>query len=208
MLAVVLGDVAISGSFGVASASALLALIAVILSYVLHEFVADRERTRLLARHNAQLQAVRANLQQSLTTAAAMNARLNERETLYKGLIDAQGEAIFRRAADCRLTYGNSAFFKLFGLKSETAVGQPFAPQLHSDSRAQSFGSFATLQSGKACVRYDQHVRTAYGWRWIAWEDSAVRDGRGNLVEVQSVGRDVTERKALEDALIDARDRA
>jgi signal transduction histidine kinase/CheY-like chemotaxis protein len=57
-------------------------------------------------------------------------------------------------------------------------------------------------------VRYDQHVRTAYGWRWIAWEDYAVRDPSGRLIEIQSVGRDVTERKALEDALTEARDKA
>ncbi len=202
-----LGEAAISGGFSLAAASVLFALIAVLLSYMLHEFAADLERTRLVAKHNSQLQSVRASLQQSLSTAAAMNARLNERETLYKGLIDAQGDAILRRAADSRLTYGNEAFFNLFGLKA-AALGQPFAPQLHADSRTQSFGSFAALDSGKACVRYDQHVRTAYGWRWIAWEDFAVRDNRGNLVEVQSVGRDVTERKSLEDALIEARDRA
>ena len=55
---------------------------------------------------------------------------------------------------------------------------------------------------------YDQHVRTAYGWRWMSWEDYAVRDAHGHLIEVQSVGRDITERKALEDALTDARDKA
>jgi signal transduction histidine kinase/CheY-like chemotaxis protein len=70
------------------------------------------------------------------------------------------------------------------------------------------FGSFAGLETGRARVRYDQHVRTAYGWRWLAWEDYAVRDSLGRLVEVQSVGRDITERKALEDALTEARDRA
>ena len=76
------------------------------------------------------------------------------------------------------------------------------------ESRAPLFGSFAGLETGRARVRYDQHVRTAYGWRWLAWEDYAVRDGTGRLVEVQSVGRDITERKALEDALTEARDRA
>jgi len=35
-----------------------------------------------------------------------------------------------------------------------------------------------------------------------------VRDNLGRLVEVQSVGRDITERKALEDALTEARDKA
>jgi signal transduction histidine kinase/CheY-like chemotaxis protein len=70
------------------------------------------------------------------------------------------------------------------------------------------FGSFGGLENGKPRVRYDQHVRTAYGWRWIAWEDYAVRDTAGRLIEVQSVGRDITERKALEDALTEARDKA
>ncbi|HUB84121.1 MAG TPA: ATP-binding protein, partial [Rhizomicrobium sp.] len=45
-------------------------------------------------------------------------------------------------------------------------------------------------------------------WRWIAWEDYAIRDTSGKLIEVQSVGRDITERKALEDALTEARDKA
>ncbi len=84
----------------------------------------------------------------------------------------------------------------------------PSRPDPHPDSRAPAFGSFAGLETGRARVRYDQQVRTAYGWRWLAWEDYAVRDGMGRLVEVQSVGRDITERKALEEALTEARDRA
>ncbi len=124
------------------------------------------------------------------------------------GLVDSQGDAIFRRAADSRLTYANDAFFKLFGLAPKDAIGYPFAPELHPDSRAPMFGSFAGLETGKGRVHYDQHVRTAYGWRWIAWEDYAIRDAFGRLVEVQSVGRDITERKALEDALTEARDNA
>src|SRR5690606_29134426 len=123
-------------------------------------------------------------------------------------LVDSQGDAIFRRAADSRLTYANDAFFRLFGLTPKEAVGFPFTPELHPDSGTAQFGSLSGAEPGKDRVRYDQHVRTAYGWRWIAWEDYAIHDAFGHLVEVQSVGRDVTERKALEDALTDARDRA
>ena len=36
----------------------------------------------------------------------------------------------------------------------------------------------------------------------------AVRDSHGRLMEVQSVGRDITQRKNLEDALTEARDKA
>jgi PAS domain S-box-containing protein len=208
MLVAGLGDVLWHGQLTLLPRPVLAALIIVVVSFVLHSFYQARRRGELLDRQAAQLQTVAARLENSLAAAAAANAQLNQSETRYKGLVDAQGDAIFRRSADSRLTYGNDAFFKLFGLNPRQALGRPFAPDPHPDSRGPLFGVFAGLETGRARVRYDQHVRTAYGWRWLAWEDYAVRDSLGRLVEVQSVGRDITERKALEDALTDARDRA
>jgi PAS domain S-box-containing protein len=167
-----------------------------------------RGRASTLTVSEAELRLLATRLEASLATVSAMNARLHESEVRYKGLVDSQGDAIVRRAPDSRITYANEAFFRLFGLTPQAAINQPFAPELHPDSRAPHFGSFAGRETGQARVKYDQHVRTAYGWRWIAWEDYAVRDSTGRLIEVQSVGRDITERKALEDALTDARDKA
>ena len=167
-----------------------------------------RARAVASARAENELRTLTAKLEASLSTVSAMNTRLNEGEARYKGLVDSQGDAIFRRSPDSRLTYANDAFFRLFGLLPAQTIGKPFAPELHPDSRGAMLGSFAGLEMGKARVKYDQHVRTAYGWRWIAWEDYAIRDAKGRLIEVQSVGRDITERKALEDALTDARDKA
>jgi len=165
-------------------------------------------RANALQTRTGELGLLAERLENSLATVSAINARLHESEVRYKGLVDAQGDAIFRRAPDSRLTYANDSFFKLFGLNAHTAIGRPFAPELHPDSRAPFFASFARLENGKATECYDQHIRTIYGYRWIAWEDYAVRDASGRLIEVQSVGRDITERKALEDALTEARDRA
>ena len=208
LLVAALGDIVLHGRLSVMLPGAFLALVAVVIAFVLHAFLIARERSEFSDKQAAQLKAVATRLEASLAAAAAMNTRLNQSEQRYKGLVDAQGDAILRRAADSRLTYANDAFFKLFGLNPQTALGQPFAPELHPDSRAPSFGSFAGLESGQTRGRYDQQVRTAYGWRWLAWEDYAVRDDLGRLVEVQSVGRDITERKALEDALTEARDKA
>jgi PAS domain S-box-containing protein len=170
--------------------------------------IGAHRRASMLEMRTTELNVLTDKLEATLATVRAMNSRLHESENRYKGLVDAQGDAIFRRAPDSRLTYGNEAFLKLFGLTPQTAFGKAFAPELHPDSRAPMFGSFAGLENGQPRVRYDQHVRTTYGWRWIAWEDYAVRDAYGRLVEIQSVGRDITERKALEDALTDARDKA
>jgi PAS domain S-box-containing protein len=208
LLAAALGDVMLHGRLSLLLPGTFAALVGVVIVYILHSFLVARERGESADRQSAQIKTVVTRLESSLAAAAAMNAQLNQSEARFKGLVDAQGDAIFRRSPDSRLTYGNEAFFKLFGLNPLTALGSPFAPELHPDSHAPIFGSFTGLETGRARVRYDQHVRTAYGWRWLAWEDYAVRDNLGRLVEVQSVGRDITERKALEDALTEARDKA
>src|SRR5579864_1556488 len=207
MLVALLGDVLITGRFTLTAPWVFAALAAVVLSFLLHEFVGARQRLDLLRKQAVEMRLASTRLQQSLDSAAAMNVKLNHSEARYKGLVDAQGDAIFRRTPDGRLTYGNDAFYKMFGLKAQHSVGQIFAPESRPD-RTPEFCSFAALEAGETRVRYDQHLRTVFGWRWISWEDFAVRDSRGTVVEVQSVGRDITERKALEDAIAVARDKA
>jgi PAS domain S-box-containing protein len=185
---------------------AALALLGVAVLYA--ALLAAERRSRALSHQTLNLNKLTARLENSLAAQSAVNARLHESEARYKGLVMVQGDAIFRRGPDSRLTYANEAFFKLFGLQPERAIGLPFAPELHPDSAAPDFGGFTGRKRETGRSRYDQYVRTAYGWRWIAWEDYAIRDRSGALVEVQSVGRDVTERKALEDALTEARDKA
>lgn len=208
LLVAALCDVILHSRLQWFSPQALEVIVAVVVAYVLHSFALMRNQNELADRQAAQLQVTAIRLQKSLAAAAAVNAQLNQSETRYKGLVDAQGDAIFRRSADSTLTYGNDAFFRLFGLNPQSAIGKPFAPELHPESRSPFFGSFSGLDTGHARARYDQHVRTVYGWRWLAWEDYAIRDSLGRLVEVQSVGRDITDRKALEDALTEARDKA
>jgi len=208
MLVVAVADIMLSGRMTIVSPASFGALLAVALAFLISNLLHARERNVMLMRQADEMRAAAQRLENSLRNAAAVNTRLNQSEIRYKGLVDAQGDAIFRRDASSRLTYANEAFFKLFGLEPSHAIGYPFAPELHPESRAPLFGSFGELEKTRGQANYDQHVRTIAGWRWISWKDYAVRDGHGRLIEVQSVGRDVTERKALEDALTEARDNA
>ena len=208
MLVAALADVVLFGRLTIVSPASFGALLTVALAFLINNLLTTRERREMLEKQTSELRASGARLEVSLRNAAAMNARLYQSELRYKGLVDAQGDAIFRRDSSSRLTYANEGFFKIFGLDPKRAIGYPFAPELDPESRAPLFGSFAALEQGRGRARYDQHVRTPQGFRWIAWEDYAIRDSYGRLVEVQSVGRDITERKALEDALTEARDSA
>jgi signal transduction histidine kinase len=66
-------------------------------------------------------------------------------------------------------------------------------------------GDTATLADGTRA--HDQKIDTPCGARWIAWRDVTVHSGDGRT-EVQSVGRDVTDRVEAERALAEARDAA
>jgi PAS domain S-box-containing protein len=211
MLVAALADIVLSGQLSLISPFSFGALLVVALAFLLNNLLTARMRGEMLSRQTVQLKTLAGRLEASLNNAVTINARLNQSEARYKGLVDAQGDAIFRRDGSSRLTYGNDAFFKLFGLNPAGAIGYPFAPEPHPQSRAPQnpaakFGN--VLESGRNRARHDQHVKTAQGYRWIAWEDFAVHDSHGRLVEVQSVGRDITERKTLEDALTEARDSA
>jgi PAS domain S-box-containing protein len=138
----------------------------------------------------------------------AANVRSRANEERYKGLVDAQADAIMRCTPDGRVTYANKAFFKLFMMSPADTIGQPFRPALHPDSPLSDSGRWVGRETGQERISYDQLIKTVADYRWIAWEDYAIRDADGGLVEIQSVGRDITERKELQDALTEARDKA
>ena len=133
------------------------ALLAVALAFLLKNLYSARGRGEVLSRQAAKLKIIAGRLETSLKNAATINARLNQSEARYKGLVDAQGDAIFRRDSSSRLTYGNDAFFKLFGLNPARTIGHLFAPEPHPQSRAPLFGSF--MESGGPRARYDQRTR-------------------------------------------------
>jgi PAS domain S-box-containing protein len=131
---------------------------------------------------------------------ADQNWELQEAEERAKNLLETQGDLIVRRDASGRITYANDAFCAL--------VGRP---------RAALLGTTATLdviEQGKSSPLpdgsrlHDQKIMTASGPRWLAWREVVVRVDSNDCTEVQSVGRDITERVEVERALTVARDAA
>ena len=157
----------LTGQLTLISPASFGALLAVALAFILNTLLTARERGETLSHHASQLKTIAGRLEASLKNAATINARLNQSKARYKGLVDAQDDAIFRPDSASRLTYGNDAFFKLFGINSARANGYPFATEPLPESRAPLFGSF--LEAGRNRARYDQHVKTTNGYHWIAW---------------------------------------
>jgi PAS domain S-box-containing protein len=194
-------DVYLHGNFTLIDPRLFIALAMVGSAFLLLALFSSRDKSQGLKDRTGELEGLVSALEMA-------NSRLNASEARYKGLVDSQGDAILRRTPEGRVTFANEALLKLFGLKLETLTGQPFRPVTHPEAPVVGLGQLEGRELGRERVSYDQHLKTTIGYRWIAWEDYAVRDEKGQLVEIQSVGRDITQRKTLESALTLARDKA
>jgi PAS domain S-box-containing protein/excisionase family DNA binding protein len=92
----------------------------------------------------------------------------------------------------------NPAFTTLLGWSSEELLAFPYAHFLHPDDHDRTYTVEALLRQGKPVAAFENRYRCTDGsWRWIAWTTTPwSSDGL-----LYAVGRDVTERRHLEDAL-------
>ncbi len=130
--------------------------------------------------------------------------QINENEQRYRALLDAQEDMILRRDDEGRLTFVNKAFLAMFGVTSEAVLGAPFEIEALHGEGPQPLVTTDEVRY----QRYAQQVRTARGPRWIEWEERLVPAADGSSLEVQCVGRDVTEQRNAEAQLAEARDQA
>ncbi len=135
----------------------------------------------------------------------ALGARLRRSEARFRSLVTSQGDVIVRCDTQGQLTFVNDIFCSTFGLQADAVLGRHFYPKTKADESDSATHSWCFLPEGSDRLRTDQFVQTVNGWRWFAWERCAIRDRLGQIIEVQSIGRDITQRKELEEQLEEAR---
>jgi PAS domain S-box-containing protein len=133
-------------------------------------------------------------------TLADRNWELQEAEQRARSLFESQGDLIVLRDAEGFITFVNDAYCELAELPRAKLIGSQFTLNILEQ------GDSALEPNGTRI--HDQKIAGPIGARWIGWREGLVRNDAGRPAEMQSVGRDVTDRTETERALAEARDQA
>jgi PAS domain S-box-containing protein len=121
----------------------------------------------------------------------------------YRSVVDTQSEFICRFLQDTTLTFVNDAYCRFRHATRDQLLGTKFIDLIPEPARDDLRERLKRLTSGTDTNEHP--VMLADGTiGWHHWTNQAIRDDRGRIVELQGVGRDITEQKRAEEALVQA----
>lgn len=127
--------------------------------------------------------------------------RLAASEARYRAVVETQTEFIARITPDGRLSFVSDAYCRYYGHPREELLGHrldEFTLTMPED-RERDRAHLASLSPAHPSQTIELRRRLPDGSiRWVQWTDTALFDADGRRTEIQSVGRDVTERVAAE----------
>lgn len=135
----------------------------------------------------------------------AMAQAIQVSEQRYRLLADNVSDIIIQHDLEGRIEYVSPSVNQL-GYRPETLTGLDRFDFIHPDDVEIMRKRLREVGEGGPCRRIDARALRADGeWAWIESIPSPVRDGRGRIVGVLSVCRDVTARIEAEAALRELR---
>jgi len=128
---------------------------------------------------------------------------LLESEARYRSLIENQTDLVCRFTPDGQFNFVNDIYCQFFSMPKEELIGSKWQPLPVDDDVELINKKLSTLSQKNPTVEIENRVRSGKGEiHWMHFSNSGIFDSQGNLLEIQSVGRDITGQKKSKEALL------
>lgn len=127
---------------------------------------------------------------------------LLEAKKRYQAVVEDQMELVCRYLPDFTLTFCNRAYCQYHWKKLNELIGTSFLPTISPDDKKKLFRFLKSANPDNPTQTKVQKITKSDGKiLWVEWRRRALFDEKGELYEIQSVGRDITDLKTTEETL-------
>ncbi|MEJ6485196.1 PAS domain-containing protein [Nostoc punctiforme UO1] len=133
---------------------------------------------------------------------------LKESEIRYRAIVEDQTELIARYLPDGTLTFVNQAYAVYFGQSPEEMIGSRYQPIIFESDRERVVQLVTSISVDNPVAIIENRVVVASEVRWTQWHNRMLFDEQGCFIEFQSVGRDITALKQIEETLFQEKELA
>lgn len=134
-----------------------------------------------------------------ITERKRMEAALRASEERHRAVVEDQTEVISRFLADGTFTFVNDVYCRFFGKTREELLGENWQPVAYEPDVQLIEEKLRSLSPENPVVVIENRVYSGLGHlHWMQFVNRAFFDQERRLVEIQSVGRDITERRRAE----------
>jgi PAS domain S-box-containing protein len=125
-----------------------------------------------------------------------------ECEARYRQIVEDQTDPVCRFLPDGTVTFVNSAYCSFFAGIEEELIGMSLFDVMPGLTGIEVRERIASLTPAAPVFKYEYRIAVPQReGRWTNWTFRGIFDAEGEMVEIQSVVRDVTDRKQAELAL-------
>ena len=127
-----------------------------------------------------------------VTALRAAERRLAASERHYRGLVEDQADLVSLSTVDGVLLYVNDAYAQHYEKRPQDLIGKNIYGFIPQDAHAAVEAHLRRVCAADGSVTNENQVIRPDGCvRWMSWSNRALRDERGRVTGIHSVGRDI-----------------
>ncbi|MFK8082932.1 MAG: PAS domain-containing protein [Granulosicoccus sp.] len=122
----------------------------------------------------------------------------------FRTVVEDQSEFICRFLPDFTITFANKPYTRYVGKSSDSIEGMSLLDITPLQERDAFRHKILSLTPQFPVATYDRSVVIDGDIYWQQWSDKAFFDSNGVMIEVQSIGKDITERRCAEQQALES----